>query len=271
MPESSPVDTADAGLEVRTYFVRNRNVLVARAAFSELYVDYYLHLGAQKIQMDPAHDEIFKRALAAFTLHCASRPWKELIAWTIHFQEPFLNVFLTGDNETGAVVGRVFTDNVKEMDRNVFYSDVVRPNQPKQRSAVNFEGSDPIVAVEAYYAQSEQRPARYFQIAEEEFVMVTAHPDCDEAWFNALTVEDVKKLDEKETLSLMERRIYRWHCGCNMQRMMQVLAPTMKADPQSLFEDEETLEMRCPRCGARYVITREAMEAFVADNPKAEG
>ncbi|PTY07711.1 disulfide bond chaperone [Opitutaceae bacterium EW11] len=264
MPESSPVNTADAGLEVQTYFVRNRNVLVARAPFSELYVDYYLHLSTHHIQVDPEHDEIFKRALAAFTLHCASRPWNEMTAWTIHFQEPLLNVFLTGDNETGAVTGRVFTENIKEMDHPIFFSDIVVPRQPKRRSAVDFSGSDPLKAVEAYYAQSEQRPARYFQIAEEEFVMVSAHPDCDMRWFEDLSVDRVRSLDRDETLSLMERRIYRWHCGCNQKRMMEVLAPTMKADAGGLFGDDDKIEIRCPRCGARHVITREAMEAFVA-------
>ena len=68
-----------------------------------------------------------------------------------------------------------------------------------------------------------------------------------------------------ETLALMERRIYRWHCGCNHARMMEVLGPTMRQDPKVLFGDGEKLEIRCPRCGARHAVTREAMEAFVAD------
>lgn len=263
MSESSPVNTADTGLEVRTYFVRNRNALVARASFSELFVDYYLHLGANQIQVAPEHDAIFKRALSAFVLHCASRPWKEMTAWTIHFQQPLLNVFLTGDNENGGVTGRVFTEDVREMDQNLFFSDVVEPGRPKRRSAISFTGADPLVAVETYYAQSEQRPARYFQIAEEEFVMVSAHPDCDMAWFEQLDIDSVRKLDTSETLALMERRIYRWHCGCNQQRMLEVLAPTMKADPVGLFGDDEKIEIRCPRCAARHVITREAMEAFI--------
>lgn len=265
MPESSPVNTADAGLEVRTYFVRNRNVLIARATFTDLYVDYYLHLGTQHIQVAPEHDVIFKRALAAFTLHCASRPWKEMTAWTINFQQPLVNVFLTGDNENGAVTGRIFTENVKEAEQSLFFSDIVEPGRPKRRSAVSFLGSDPFAAVEAYYGQSEQRPARYFQVGEEDFVMVSAHPDCDLGWFDQLNVESVTKLDTTETLALMERRIYRWHCGCNQERMMQVLAPTMRVDPTSLFGDDEKLEIRCPRCSARHVITREAMEAFIAN------
>src|SRR6202012_4250245 len=92
MPESTPPNLADTGLEVRTYFVRSRNVLLARASFSDLFVDYYLHRGTQQIRTAPEHDVLFKRALAGFVLHTASRPWNEMTAWTINFQEPRVNL-----------------------------------------------------------------------------------------------------------------------------------------------------------------------------------
>jgi molecular chaperone Hsp33 len=264
MPEITPPNLNDAGLAVLTSFVRSRNVLLARATVSDLYVDYYLHLSEQKIHYAPENDARFKRALAAFVLHCASRPRNELTAWTINFQQPRVNLFLVGDNETGAVTGRVFEEGVKELPENVFYADVVSGNQPKRRSAVNFTGDDPIAAVERFYAQSEQRRTRVFQLAEEEFAMATEHPDCDLTWLQGLTAEGVKTLEARETLVPMERRIYRWHCGCNQERMMEVLAPTMRQDPRELFGDDEKVEIRCPRCGSRYTITKEAMEAFVA-------
>ena len=264
MPETTPPNPADAGLTVRTQFVRSRNVLLARADFGELFVDYYLHLGAQQLKPAPEHDARFKRALAAVVLHCASRPRNEMTAWTINFQQPRVNLFLTGDNETGAVTGRVFTENVKEMAENIFYADVVRGRQPRRRSTVNFTGADPIAAVEKFYAQSEQRGARYFQLDEEEWAMVSEHPDCDLGWFRALTSERVRDLDTTETLVLMEQRVCRWHCGCNQARMLEVLAPAMKEDPHGLFGGDEKIEIRCPRCGARHLVTREALEAFVA-------
>lgn len=264
MPDSNPPNPADAGLEVRTQFVRNRNVVLARANFSDLYVDYYLHLSEQKLKPATEADALFKRALAAFVLHSASRPWNEMTAWTINIQQPLVNLFLTGDNETGAVTGRIFEENVKELPANLFYADVVRGKEPKRRSAVEFTGSDPIAAVEKFYTQSEQRLTRFFQLGEEEFAMITEHPDCDLEWLRGLTTEDVRQLAEKETLSLLERRVYRWHCGCNQQRMMEVLAPAMRQSPDDLFGGDEKLEIRCPRCGARHAITREAMEAFVA-------
>lgn len=264
MPQIDPPNPAESGLAVSTLFVRSRNALVARAEFGDLFVDYYLHLGAHGLRPATVADEMFKRALAAFVLHCASRPRNELVAWTINFQEPLLNLFLTADNETGAVTGRVFDENVKRMEENIFYSDVVKLRQPKRRSAVNFSGADPVAAAERFYEQSEQRGARYFQLAEEEWALLTEHPDCDLQWFRGLTTERVRALDTEETLAPIERRVYRWHCGCNQQRMLEVLAPVMRQDPEGLFGDDEKLEMRCPRCAARYTITREALEAFVA-------
>ena len=251
------------GLEVRTYFVRERNALVARADFGEMYVDYYLHQSTLGHRPAPGPDAMLKDALAALTLHCASRPWNETTAWTIHFADPLVNLFVTGDNNRGAVVGQLFTDNVKRDGRSVFISDVLRGTGQPRRSIVELQDADVFHAVERYYEQSEQSPARLFRHGDEDFVMVSAHPDCDLAWFEALDEEAIRTIDQKEQLSLLEKRFYRWDCGCNEQRMMQVLAPTFRQEPADLFGPDEVLRMSCPRCGAWYAITREAMEAYV--------
>ena len=183
------------GLEVRTYFVRGRNALVARADFSDLYVDYYLHQGQHSYQHDPRHDEMLKEALAAQTLHSASRPRNEVCAWTIHFQEPLLNLFVSGNNRLGTVVGQLFTDNVKDKGQNLFLADVVRGQEAARRSATEFDGADVFRAVERYYEQSEQRPARYFRHGPEDFVMVSAQPDCDVAWLGSLDDERIRRID----------------------------------------------------------------------------
>ena len=266
MSESTPVNLADAGLEIATQFVRTRNALFARVDLSELYVDYYLHLAANGLNPAPEHDAMFKRALAGFVLHAASRPRNELTAWTMNFQTPPVNLFLTGDNELGTATGRIFAENVRKLPENVFYSDVVRGREPKRRSAVNFAGADPLVAAEKFYAQSEQRVARYFQTGEEEFALVTEHPDCDVSWLRGLTTEQVRDLAKTESLALLEKRVVRWHCGCNGERMQEVLAPAMRSDPAELFGTEDKIEIRCPRCAGRYTVTRGEMEAFVAKN-----
>ena len=259
-----PADPAPQGLEVRTYFVRERNALVARADFGELFVDYYLHLGQLDRQSRPAEDTMMKEALAALTLHCASRPRNETTAWTIHFTDPLVNLFVTGDNARGTVVGQIFTEDVKQDGRNLFMSDTVRGGTQPRRSVVELKDADIFPAVERYYDQSEQRPARMFRHGEEDFVMVSAHPDCDMAWFDSLDDEAIRTMDQSETLSLLEKRYYRLECGCTERRMMDVLRSVMLRDADALFGDEPLIRMSCPRCGARYMITREAMEAHLA-------
>ncbi len=261
-PPHSETDT-----EIRSYFVRGRNALLARADFGGLYIDYYLHQGQYGFQHEPAHDGLLKETLAAIGLHCASRPWNEAPAWTIHLEDPLLNLFAAGDNRRGTLIGQLFTDNVKRVGQPRFISDVARERAETRRSVVDLDGVRPdiFVIAERYYEKSEQRPARFFRAGPEDFVLVSAQPDCDLDWLASLNDDLIGTLDQRETLALLEQRHYRWECGCSQQRMHAVLAPMLRTDAEHLFAGEPSLRMSCPRCGARYVITREGLEAFVAD------
>ncbi len=268
MAKSTPPNTADPGLEVTTFYVHARNTLLARADLGAMYVDYYLHHSDQGIHYLETRDTLFKRGLAGFVLHCASRPWNEMTAWTLHFEELHLNLFLTGDNETGSVTGRLFEENIKEMDGNYFFSEVVRADQPKRRSVAKFTGTDPLVAIETFYRMSEQRGVRVFQEAEEVFSMLSEHPDCDMEWFSSVAMEEVKALVDTQSGKQLEKRVYRWHCGCNEARILEVLAPLFRDDAKALFHEDPSIEIRCPRCAARYAVTRERMEAYLASGGK---
>lgn len=256
---------SEPDLEIRTYFVRGRNALLARGDFGTLYVEYYLHLAEHHLQHASRHDRMLKEALAAVALHCASRPWNESVAWTLHFEDPLLNLFVAGDNPSGGLIGHCLTENVKELRLNLFYAQVVRGQEPMRQSHVAFHSTSPLEATEAFYQQSEQRPARFFALDEEDFVFISAQPDCDTAWLQALTVEQVKELDRHEELRLLETRTFQWKCGCSQEKILGMLAPAMRADPEGLFDGGESIRVGCPRCGARYTITREALEAQVAE------
>jgi molecular chaperone Hsp33 len=259
-PEKSP----DPGIEVRTYFARGRNVLVARAEFSELYAALYLHRMDCGNHLEGASEQLLRDALAAVTLHSASRPWNEMVAWTVNFQDPLANVFVSGNNGLGTVIGNVFTENVKTAPNNLFYADIVAESLPPRRSVAEFSGQDFLHAVETFYVQSEQRPARFFRYDEEDLVMVTAQPDADLFWMRSLDEVAIRRLDKDVELALLEKRRYRFECGCNQDQMLAMLAPVMRKQPDDLFEGEEVVRVHCPRCGARHTITRESLEAYVA-------
>jgi molecular chaperone Hsp33 len=252
------------GTEVTVDFVRQRNALLVRADLSLLFTDYYLHLADQKLHHTAEQDVIFKSALAAFALHCASRPLQEHLAWTLSFQEPRLNVFLAGDNEDCTVTGRIFTENVRAAADNTFFSDIIpRRGAEKRRSVTTFSGSDAFAAATGYYARSEQRPARYFHLADDEHALLVSQPDCDLAWFGALDAAGLGGLDRTETLTRLERRHYQWHCGCTQQKILGAIAPAFRADPEGLFGNSESIRVECPRCAAPYILTREAMDAYL--------
>jgi molecular chaperone Hsp33 len=260
----------DRGTEVRTYFVRGRNALVARAEFSKIYIDYYLHVADCGLQVSAEEAEFARNALAAITLHGASRPRNERAAWTVNFQSPLLNVFAAGDNPSGTVVANVFSEGVRVGAQNLFYADTIRGDAASRRSVVDFEGSDFFAASERYYAHSEQRLTRFFLYGDDEHVLVAAQPDCDLEWLAGLDAEAVRQLDKTEQLALLEQRRYHFECGCTHERMMRAILPTFRQDADGLFEGDEVIRMSCPRCGVRHAITREALEALEKADSSAE-
>ncbi len=248
--------------EVRTYFVRGRNALLARGDFEPLYIDYYLHLADYGLRYEGQSDQMFKEVLAALTLHLASRPQDEGCGWTLNFHKPHVNFFVTGTSRPGHVAGRVFTEDVRDFGKNLFISQATRNGKTERQSIVEFNGTDIFRTVETYYKQSEQRLARLFRHAGEDFVMVTAQPDCDEEWLASLSDNDIRDLDKKETLSLLERRSYIWQCGCSVERLYPLLGKLSSDDLNDAFGEDEIITMTCPRCGARYRAAREQFEAW---------
>ena len=111
--------------------------------------------------------------------------------------------------------------------------------------------------IEEYYQQSEQRLARFFSYSEEEFVFISAQPDCDKAWLKSLTDEQIKKLDQDEELSLLEKRYYRYHCGCSKERFLRALINT---DKEEIFGNRETISIECPRCAQKIPLNVEDFE-----------
>lgn len=263
---SEPGSTAfEDTFPITNHFVRGRNVLVSTADMGPLFAQFQKHRHHFQIELNDEQEAIFRAFLSGFALHTASYPRTAILAWTIHFQDPALNVFLGGDASASTVTGRLFTEGLREEDSNMFYQDLVLRGKPTHRSIVPFEGTDPRGTMEFYYQQSEQRPGRFFHLEGDLYALVSAHPDFDPQWFRNLTTESVACLAQNETLSHIETRHFRWHCGCHRERIEKILIAPMADDPEGLFGDDEVITVNCPRCAARYRVSRESMEAALAE------
>jgi molecular chaperone Hsp33 len=246
---------------MRSFYVRGRNVLLARGKFGPLFMDYYLHLMQHSIRQEESMDDMLKDLLAALTLHLCSRPQDEGSAWTVNLHRPLMNLFAAGTTRPGRVTGRVFTEDVKDSGKNLFIAQQTRPHHPPRQSLVEFEGVDMLRAVELFYDQSEQRLARLFRGDDEEYFMLSAEPDCDEEWLRGLAQEDIMTLDEREHLVPLETRAYVFECGCSIEKLYPLLARLQDDDIEAVFGDGFA-RITCPRCGAVFNTPRAHFEEW---------
>ena len=237
-------------------FVRDRNALLCSADFGPMFMDVYLHLGQNAVVLGGGADEKLKLLLAALTLHAASRPHAETCAWTVHLEAEQMNLFAVAENPTGRVTGQVFTENVRSSAGNVLHAEVAGPGGERRRSSVDFEGADIFVAAAAYYARSEQRPARYFDLGGDRFALLAAQPDCDEEWLAAVTTEEVRVLADDAARAPLETRRYLFSCGCSPERLATALAPALRSDLDGIFGGDSHITVTCPRCGTRHELAR---------------
>ena len=249
--------------ETQSYYVRERHAMAVYGDFGPIFEDHYLHLMQIGVRLEPAQDEMLKDALAVLSLHLTSRPRDETIAWTLNFREPPLNLFVTGDSLHGNVVGRVFTEDVKVFDTNLFFSQVTRPRSPVRKSTVDVQGRDIPSIVEQYYDQSEQLPAKLFRMDGDAYAMMVAQPDIDMEWFSGLTAESMKTLEEDEEIRLLERRRYRFACGCNLATILNVLVNALGRDTKEILAGQEFMEVRCPRCGGTFRVDESLLDTFL--------
>lgn len=250
------MQSAEEFTKIESIFVRHRNALLVRGQFTSIYTDYYLHLMEHGLRYPGELDQMLKDSLAMLTLHLVARPWAETIAWTANLRAPRINLFVTGGSVEEAVTGRIFTEGVREPDRNFFYSQTTtRDGVEPRTSTLEVEGRDPVDWIGKYYQQSEQRTARAFRLEDEWFALVAAQPDCDLEWLDGLTAEAVAAIESAQETHLLETRKFRFHCGCTLDKILPILGG-WRERPEELFAGAESIQIECPRCAARYEVTR---------------
>ena len=237
-------------------FVREHNALLCSADFGPLFMDMYLHLGQNGVVLGGGADEKWKLLLAALVLHAASRPQADTCAWTLHLESAGMNLFGVVENPTGHVTGQVFTEHIRPVGGNVLHAELAGPGGLRRRSSVDFKGDDILLAAADYYARSEQRPARYFGLGGDQFALLTAQPDCDTDWLESVDHNGLVTVIRDLTRAPLERRHYRFCCGCSPARVAGVLAPTLRGDLDGIFGGDAHITVTCPRCGARHELAR---------------
>ena len=254
---NGPEDQSVAAVACR--FIRGRNALLCAADFGPVFMDCYLHLGQNGVVLGSGVDGKLKFLLAALSLHAAAQPRSVTCAWTVHLEDAALNFFVVAENPTGQVTGQVFAEGVRSVGANVLHAESAPSGGVRRRSTVEFAGDDMLGVAEAYYAQSEQRPARFFELGGDSFAALVAQPDCDVAWLESVDVTEVEALARGDGRAPLEVRHYRFLCGCTVERIAAAIGPALRGDLEEVFGSESHIRVTCPRCGTRHEIDRGAL------------
>ncbi|MFM8808041.1 MAG: disulfide bond chaperone [Chthoniobacterales bacterium] len=247
-------ENGQAHLECR--FVAGRNALLVSGDFAGVFMECYLHLGRAAVVLRDGTDELLKQSLAAVALYAATRPRNETLAWTIHFEDKELNIFVAAENTTGHLVGRVFSGNVRSVGTNVLHAEIAGSEGIRRRSSVDFSGDDVLAAAERFYSQSEQRPGRFFYLGGDTFAALVAQPDCDVEWLQSVPAEEVRAMAADNARSPLEVRPFMFCCGCTPEKIADALGGAVRANLDEVFGADIHINVDCPRCGLRHELPR---------------
>ncbi len=245
---------------IRRFIDRDHDLLVTFGAFGPMFAAYLDHARRWESEPDGLSQTLMRQGLGAATLHLAARPPGESVGWTIHVHRPPTSLFITGDSREAVVTGRVFTQNVRPADRSRMYVQTSRSAGTPSQSTIEVLGLDVLGMFEQYYRQSEQTPARLFEIDEDSFLMLSALPEADTRWLDAVSRQEALGIAEDE-LKPLGQTTYHFRCGCNTERMLEVVRTMFRKDPDELFRGVPGVEISCPRCGRRWWIDRARFDA----------
>ena len=250
----------DQGTSVRSFIDREREIVFARLNVEALYQSYLEHATHWKVRPEDAALACVRPFLAGVTLHLSLSPPDEFTAWTWNQRQPPTNYFFSGDNNDFIVIGRVWEGlRVRTSDTSLLYFESQRPRREPQRSTVEVEGLSVLPLFERYYLHSVQMDVRLFALSDTDFALLQALPQANKSWFQGLTLDTVSEYLEKDHEPI-EERLYRFRCRCDHLRIFQILHQAYEGKADELFEGDPEVETACPRCGRKFLITREDFE-----------
>ncbi len=261
----------------RSYYWREQDALLVTGDPQPIFNDLELHLLTLPESPDPLLIQMLHDALAAMSLYAVSRPRFENFAWTVSLTEPKMNLFVSGSRENDTVVGRVFTENVKDRENGLFHAQSLRPNSEVQNSNIEVEGLDVFSWVEKYCRLSDQNEIRFFTEQESSRgILLSPLVKREEPWMEKLEADSIfKLLDDAEAqdplqfgLKPLTRHKLSFNCGCHLKRILNLVVPLFREAIDDLFQGEESVEVECPRCAAQYSVT---LQVFLSHLDEMKG
>lgn len=241
---------------VRRYMDDEHEAIFARCDFSSLFAAWRDHVRLWDGEPDGLATVMMHQALGGAALYLSSRPRDESMAWTLNLKQPPTNVFVTGSSAACTVTGRVYTEDVATAEESRLFVQSTRGSGRDFTSVIDVEGVDVLLIFEQYCRRSDQTNARFFEITDDEYLMVASLPvDDDGEWIGALDRDAA--LARLSEIRLLDERRFWFQCGCNPEKIFRTVRGIYEDRADELFRGEDSVTVSCPRCGRNWRIARE--------------
>lgn len=258
--EQSQESAEQKHIEIKVYVDRKRELVLARGTFSLLFWEFAEHARRWKMLPDGEDMSLVHQGLAAATLDLACKPPDEFSSWTVNLREPPTNLFFTGDNSDFKITGRIFVQNVETNKHSRIFRESQRPKHQPRRSVVETDSTSVLGMFEDFWFKSDQIPTRFFHFGQDQFGMIQGLPRADRKFVQELSSEEALAIFDEQT-ELVETRQYAFKCGCDLPKIVSVVQGLYRGKEDSLFQEDEKVEIFCPRCGRLWWVSRDEFHA----------
>lgn len=244
---------------VERFVEHDQGALVAYGSFGPFFQAWNEHALRWEVPTDGLTSVMMHQGLAATTLHLSCRPVDEVLGLTINIKDPAINLFFTGDASQASVTGRAFLESVQAAESSRLFVQTAH-RKGTHESALDVTGLDVLGIYEQYYARSIQTPCKFYELPDNHtYCMIQGLPELNRDWYQELNRDAAAALVEAP-YRLLDRREFRFFCGCSPEKLMEALVGMFRDKPQELFQGDAGVEAHCPRCGTRWWIERQAFD-----------
>ncbi len=209
----------------------------------------------------PESERLVARLTGAACAAAVLLPVRESWGWTVTVPGSAVGLFCAVEPD-----GRV-TIRVREASplRAAAVVQRQRAGGPLIQSHIASKTTDPARIVEHYFAQAEQAEARVALDPQGRVVLLRPLPEArgrdllrldDDGLFRAVAAaERAGRIDPLEDVLLY------YGCRCDDETVLEMIASLPPAQRREVWGDQRELAIECPRCGRRYRVRRQGLEA----------
>lgn len=187
------------------------------------------------------------------SVQAAERAWW---GWSLSLPGLATGLFC-GVEPEGLVCGRVLESRPS---KNLTVVQHQEPKSPMAQSHFTLMTQDPVEAVEKYFEEAEQTLIRIAVDGSGQGVLLRPMPggrfDDIQGLSDDGLIAKCRGLAEDGTLKKLDEVLLFYECPCTEQKIHKMLESLPEQQRETLWTDSGTLEVECPRCARKYLLTR---------------